>query len=200
MPRFYDLDRGDDPHRRPGQREITLASLRSQIGIVTQETVLFDDTIANNIAYGTSAGDARSRSRPRPVPPTRTNSSSALDNGYDTTIGERGQRLSGGQRQRLAIARAILRDLADPDPRRGDLVARRRVRGAGAGCAVEPDAEPDVVRHRPSAVDRSPRRTRSWCSSKAGSWRRAHTRNCSPAAARMRNSTNCSCRREEVEQ
>jgi subfamily B ATP-binding cassette protein MsbA len=90
-------------------RQFTLSSLRSQIGIVTQETVLFDDSIANNIAYG----------RPNA---TRVEIETAaraahahefivtLDEGYDTMIGERGQRLSGGQRQRLAIARAILRD------------------------------------------------------------------------------------------
>ena len=89
---------------------MTLASLRAQIGIVTQETVLFDDTIAANIAYGTPRRAARRRSRRRRGPPTRTSSSSALPDGYETTIGERGQRLSGGQRQRLAIARALLKN------------------------------------------------------------------------------------------
>ena len=90
-------------------RDVTLSSLRSQIGIVTQETVLFDDTIAANIAYG----------RPS-APPAEVEAAARaahahefivqLDRGYDTMIGERGQRLSGGQRQRLAIARAILRN------------------------------------------------------------------------------------------
>ena len=90
-------------------REVTLASLRSQIGLVTQETVLFDDTIAANIAYGApnatrEAIEAAARAA------HAHDFISGLDRGYDTTIGERGQRLSGGQRQRLAIARAILRD------------------------------------------------------------------------------------------
>ena len=91
-------------------RDVTLASLRAQVGIVTQETVLFDETIASNIAYGTAGRDAASRSRRRRAPRTRTSSSSRCQAGYDTPIGERGQRLSGGQRQRLAIARALLKN------------------------------------------------------------------------------------------
>jgi ATP-binding cassette, subfamily B, bacterial MsbA len=109
LPRFYDPTGGSIVIDGIDTRQATLSSLRSQIGIVTQETVLFDDTVAANIAYG----------RPQA---TRAEIEAAaraahahefvvvLDNGYDTTIGERGQRLSGGQRQRLAIARALLRD------------------------------------------------------------------------------------------
>ena len=89
---------------------MTLKSLRAQIGIVTQETVLFDDTIANNIAYGSPGATSRRRSRRRRAPRTPTSSSSTLPEQYDTRIGERGQRLSGGQRQRLAIARALLKN------------------------------------------------------------------------------------------
>ena len=71
---------------------------------------MFDDTIANNIAYGALAGDARARSRRPRARRTRTSSSSALPERYQTRIGERGQKLSGGQRQRLAIARALLKN------------------------------------------------------------------------------------------
>jgi subfamily B ATP-binding cassette protein MsbA len=86
-----------------------VSSLRSQIGIVTQETVLFDDTIASNIAYGRpSATRAEIEAAARSAHAHEF--IAALDDGYDTMIGERGQRLSGGQRQRIAIARAILRD------------------------------------------------------------------------------------------
>jgi subfamily B ATP-binding cassette protein MsbA len=109
IPRFYDAAAGQILFDGRDIRDVTLASLRSQIGIVTQETVLFDDTVAANIAYG------------RPTATRQEIEAAAraahahefigmMDQGYDTMIGERGQRLSGGQRQRLAIARAILRD------------------------------------------------------------------------------------------
>ena len=109
VPRFYDPSEGAILIDGRDNRQITLASLRSQIGIVTQETVLFDDTIASNIAYG------RPQATRQEIEAAARAAHAhefvvALDNGYDTTIGERGQRLSGGQRQRLAIARAILRD------------------------------------------------------------------------------------------
>jgi len=90
-------------------RDVTMASLREQIALETQETVLFDDTIAANIAYGrpqasreSIEGAARAAHAHGFI--------TAMPGGYDTRIGERGQRLSGGQRQRLAIARALLRD------------------------------------------------------------------------------------------
>jgi subfamily B ATP-binding cassette protein MsbA len=109
LPRFYDVSGGSILIDGVDIREVTLNSLRRQIGIVTQETVLFDDTIANNIAYGNP-------SAPRAVIEEAARAAHAhefivtLAKGYDTLIGERGQRLSGGQRQRLAIARALLKD------------------------------------------------------------------------------------------
>jgi ATP-binding cassette, subfamily B, bacterial MsbA len=90
-------------------RDVTLASLRQQIGIVTQETVLFDDTVAANIAYGRPAA-SRAEIEAAARAAHAHEFITTLPEGYDTMIGERGQRLSGGQRQRLAIARAILRD------------------------------------------------------------------------------------------
>jgi subfamily B ATP-binding cassette protein MsbA len=109
IPRFYDVTGGAILVDGHDVRDVTLASLRSQISIVTQETVLFDDTIAANIAYGRpdagrEAIEAAARAAHADEFVVR------LDQGYDTMIGERGQRLSGGQRQRIAIARAILRD------------------------------------------------------------------------------------------
>jgi subfamily B ATP-binding cassette protein MsbA len=109
IPRFFDVTAGRlliDGHN---VRDVTLASLRSQVGIVTQETVLFNDTVRNNIAYG----------QPN-VPQKEVEAAAraalahdfilALPSGYDTFIGERGVRLSGGERQRLAIARALLKN------------------------------------------------------------------------------------------
>ena len=109
LPRFYDVSSGAILIDAVDIRQVTLASLRKQIGIVTQETVLFDDTVASNIAYGSPdaspqqiEGAARAANAHEFI--------MALGHGYATMIGERGQRLSGGQRQRLAIARAILKN------------------------------------------------------------------------------------------
>jgi subfamily B ATP-binding cassette protein MsbA len=109
VPRFYDPTAGAILIDGTDTRQITLSSLRSQIGIVTQEVVLFDDTVAVNIAYGrphATRAEIEAAARAAHAHDFIV----ALDNGYETMIGERGQRLSGGQRQRLAIARAILRD------------------------------------------------------------------------------------------
>jgi ATP-binding cassette, subfamily B, bacterial MsbA len=109
IPRFYDVTGGAVVIDGHDIRDVTLASLRAQIGIVTQETVLFDDTIAANIAYGRPAA-TRAEIEAAARAAHAHEFIERLDDGYETLIGERGQRLSGGQRQRLAIARAILRD------------------------------------------------------------------------------------------
>ena len=109
VPRFYDVAEGRILVDGQDLREVTVASLREQIGIVTQETILFNDTVRNNIAYG------------RPDMPRERVEAAAraayahdfieeLPERYDSIIGEQGARLSGGQRQRIAIARAILKD------------------------------------------------------------------------------------------
>jgi ATP-binding cassette, subfamily B, bacterial MsbA len=109
IPRFFDVTGGSLCIDGLDVREVTLASLRSQIGIVTQDTLLFNDTVRNNIAYG------------QPHVPQKAVEEAAhaalahdfikeLPAGYETVIGERGVRLSGGERQRIAIARAILKN------------------------------------------------------------------------------------------
>jgi subfamily B ATP-binding cassette protein MsbA len=109
LPRFYDVTGGAILIDGVDVRDFTLKSLRDQIGIVTQETVLFDDTIANNIAYGArGASPAAIEDAARAA--HAHDFIEALPQKYQTRIGERGQRLSGGQRQRLAIARAILKN------------------------------------------------------------------------------------------
>ncbi|HWR35639.1 MAG TPA: ABC transporter ATP-binding protein [Clostridia bacterium] len=109
IPRFFDVTQGRlliDGH---DVRDLTLASLRSQIGVVTQETILFNDTVRNNIAYG----------QPKVKQDQVVAAAQAalahdfimnMPEGYDTVIGERGFRLSGGERQRLSIARALLKN------------------------------------------------------------------------------------------
>ena len=91
-------------------REITLESLRALTGIVSQETVIFNDTVRSNIAYGRSGEytDAQIEAAARAA--NAHEFIAELPRGYDTPLGERGTRLSGGQRQRIAIARALLVD------------------------------------------------------------------------------------------
>ena len=109
LPRFYDVTGGQISIDGVDVREVALPSLRRQIGIVTQETVLFDDTVAGNIAYGRpGATQAEIEGAARAA--NAHDFIATLERGYQTVIGERGQRLSGGQRQRLAIARALLRN------------------------------------------------------------------------------------------
>jgi subfamily B ATP-binding cassette protein MsbA len=112
LPRFYDVTTGSIQIDGADIREVALKSLRAQIGIVTQETVLFDDTISNNIAYGAYGTPNASPQAIRAAAQAANAHGfiDALPQGYDTMIGERGQRLSGGQRQRLAIARALLKN------------------------------------------------------------------------------------------
>ena len=109
VPRFYDVSGGEILVDGIDIRDVTLSSLRAQIGIVTQDTVLFDDTIANNIAYALPNSE-RSRVEAAAQAAHAHEFIVRLSSGYDTMIGERGQRLSGGQRQRIAIARALLKD------------------------------------------------------------------------------------------
>ena len=109
IPRFYEVDKGAIKIDGQDIREVTLASLRDSIALVSQEVTLFNDTIRDNIAYGradatldeivTAAKDAGAH-----------DFIAALPDGYDTQAGELGQRLSGGQRQRISIARAMLKD------------------------------------------------------------------------------------------
>jgi subfamily B ATP-binding cassette protein MsbA len=109
IPRFFDVTAGRLLIDEHDLRDVTLASLRSQIGIVTQETVLFNDSVRNNIAYGqphVSAKDVEAAARMALAHDFIV----GMPAGYDSVIGERGVRLSGGERQRIAIARAILKN------------------------------------------------------------------------------------------
>jgi subfamily B ATP-binding cassette protein MsbA len=111
VPRFYDPTGGAVLFDGVDIRRATLSSLRGQIGLVTQETILFNDTVRNNIAYGVE-GISLDALRRAAKAANALEFIEALPEGFDTVIGEKGQRLSGGQRQRLAIARAILKNPA----------------------------------------------------------------------------------------
>jgi subfamily B ATP-binding cassette protein MsbA len=109
IPRFFDVTSGRLLIDGQDVRELTLASLRAQIGIVTQETVLFNDTVRNNIAYG-QPRVAEERVVAAAKAALAHDFIQTLPEDYQTVIGERGVRLSGGERQRIAIARALLKD------------------------------------------------------------------------------------------
>ncbi len=109
MPRFYDPTSGFIAIDRMDIRRVTLHSLREQMGIVAQDTILFDDTVFNNIAYG-QRDVSFEKVREAAKVANAEEFIEALPDRYETRIGERGVRLSGGQKQRIAIARAILKN------------------------------------------------------------------------------------------
>ncbi|WP_447973297.1 lipid A export permease/ATP-binding protein MsbA [Nitrospira sp. Kam-Ns4a] len=109
VPRFYEPTEGAILIDGRDIREVTLRSLRGQIGIVSQATVLFDESVRNNIAYG-RAGATDEEVVAAAKAAYAHDFIMRLPDGYDTLIGENGVKLSGGERQRLAIARALLRD------------------------------------------------------------------------------------------
>ncbi len=109
IPRFYDPTEGSIYIDGVDLRTVSIRSLRSLIGIVSQETILFNDTVRNNIAYGlTDCSQERMEQAARAA--NAHEFIMQLPQGYDTVIGERGTRLSGGQRQRISIARALLKN------------------------------------------------------------------------------------------
>ncbi|MCP4580168.1 MAG: ABC transporter ATP-binding protein [candidate division Zixibacteria bacterium] len=109
LPRFYDVTGGKIMIDGVDIRNISMKSLRSMMGIVTQEIILFNDTVANNIAYG-QAGASSEDIKKAARAAFADEFIEALPDGYDTVIGDRGVKLSGGQRQRLSIARALFKD------------------------------------------------------------------------------------------
>jgi ATP-binding cassette, subfamily B, bacterial MsbA len=156
IPRFYDVSSGTIMIDGVDIRDVTLRSLRAQVGIVTQETVLFDESIASNIAYGSpvlsrEAIEAAARAA------HAHEFIVALPHGYETSIGERGQRLSGGQRQRLAIARALLKNspilILDEATSSLDAESERLVQDALANLMRDRTAF--VIAHRLSTVRRA---------------------------------------------
>jgi len=158
IPRFYDPTEGAILIDNVDLREIRLAALRRQIGIVSQETLLFDDTVRNNIAYGKDEiNDEAVMEAGRAA--YAHEFILKLPNGYDTLIGENGVKLSGGERQRLAIARALLRNppilILDEATSSLDTESERMVQMALANLMK--DRTTFVIAHRLSTVQRADR-------------------------------------------
>jgi len=158
IPRFFDVISGRlliDGH---DVREVTLASLRSQIGVVSQDTILFNDTVRNNIAYGqpnVSQKAVEAAARAALAHDFIMN----LPSSYETVIGERGIRLSGGERQRIAIARALLKNapilILDEATSALDSESESLVQSALANLMVGRTVV--VIAHRLSTVRRADR-------------------------------------------
>jgi len=109
IPRFYDITRGEVYIDGHDLRDLDIASLRKLIAIVTQDTILFNDTIASNITYG-QPDCSKERMYAAAQAANAHKFILEQSDGYETVIGEKGARLSGGQRQRLSIARALVKD------------------------------------------------------------------------------------------
>jgi subfamily B ATP-binding cassette protein MsbA len=133
IPRFYDVGTGAVLVDGQDVRDVTLASLRSAIGLVSQEVSLFDDTVRANIAYG-RFGATEDEIVAAAKAAAADDFIRALPQGYDTPVGEHGVKLSGGQRQRLSIARAMLKNapilLLDEATSALDTESERQVQGA----------------------------------------------------------------------
>lgn len=156
LPRLYDATEGTIAIDGTDIRQVTFASLRRQIGIVTQEVILFHDTVANNIAYGVKDYALADVMRAAQIANAHE-FIEKLPDGYQTLIGERGMRLSGGQRQRLAIARAILNNppiiILDEATSSLDSESERLVQEAIANLMK--DRTTLVIAHRLSTIQKA---------------------------------------------
>jgi len=159
LPRFYETDSGDILLDNVKIGDFTLASLRDNISLVTQDVVLFNDTIANNLAYG------QLRSLPKEDLMRAAEAAHVLDfandwpDGLDTMVGDRGVLLSGGQRQRIAIGRALLKNapilILDEATSSLDSQSERRIQDALN--VLMKDRTTLVIAHRLSTVEKADR-------------------------------------------
>lgn len=109
LPRFYDVEEGEVLFDGENIKNVSIEDLRDHIGIVSQESILFNDSVRNNISFGSPQATIEEIQQAAKIANADT-FISELDNGYETNIGERGNKLSGGQKQRLSIARAVLKN------------------------------------------------------------------------------------------
>lgn len=154
LPRFLEPERGELLVDGVAITRYRRRSLRAAIGIVSQHTVIFNDTVRNNIAYGDQSGASDPEVRDAARAANAAEFIERLPEGYDTVLGERGMRLSGGERQRIAIARALLRDppilILDEATSNLDAESERLVRAAIAQLLA--DRTVLVVAHRLSTI------------------------------------------------
>lgn len=157
LPRFHTPQSGRILIDGHDYRELTLSSLRANIALVSQEVVLFNDTIAANIAYGAMGGANRERIVEAARAAYALEYIEALPKGFDTEVGENGVKLSGGQRQRLAIARALLKDapilILDEATSALDTESERAVQAALE--VLMKDRTTLVIAHRLSTIERA---------------------------------------------
>ena len=159
LPRFFDPLTGAVRLDGVDLRELALASLRRQVAIVSQEVVLFNDTVAANIAYGELAGVSREAIRQAAEAAYVTDFLDDLPDGLESVVGENGLDLSGGQRQRLALARAFLKDapilVLDEATSALDTPSEQRIRTALT--RLREGRTTIVIAHRPSTIETADR-------------------------------------------
>ena len=159
LPRFYDVDGGDVLLDGMSVRDYRLKDLRRQISLVSQDVVLFDDTIANNIAYGMLTDSPKSAVEAAAEAAYVTEFAAELPNGLNSRVGEHGTLLSGGQRQRIAIARALLKNapvlILDEATSALDSESERQIQGALERLMVGRTTL--VIAHRLSTVENADR-------------------------------------------
>ena len=157
IPRFYHHEQGQILLDGVDVEDYTLRNLRRHIALVTQQVSLFNDTIANNIAYGDLAGLPHERVEEAARAAYAAEFIDRLPQGYDTTVGENGVLLSGGQRQRLAIARAILKDapllILDEAASALDTESERHIQAALETATVNRTTL--VIAHRLSTIEKA---------------------------------------------
>ncbi len=159
LPRFYDVTEGSVLLDGRDIRDYKLHDLRRQISLVSQDIVLFDDTIANNIAYGALATRSRAEIERAAEAAYVAEFAAEFPQGLDTRVGERGALLSGGQRQRVAIARALLKDapvlILDEATSALDTESERRIQAALA--YLMSGRTTLVIAHRLSTIEKADR-------------------------------------------
>ncbi len=196
IPRFWDVPNGTVTLDGVDVRRLSLADLRGAVGLVPQEPALFSGTVRDNIAYARpDATDAEVRAAARAAHALEF--IERLPDGLETRVGERGVKLSGGQRQRIAIARVFLKDPAvvvlDEATSSLDSESERLVNSAMERLLTRTlDAD-----HRAPAVARCAGPTGCWCSTAAGSWKRARTPSSWRDGACTPGSTACSTRKRQ---